>query len=103
MRLFALEKFSGTFETLMTTPVNDLQGGGGKIRLGAGVLHRDVAADAGRGLFIPVAATSQASRARWTRARLAECIWACFWSAACFFVVGLFCVVVDAQPDWRRR
>jgi ABC-2 type transport system permease protein len=25
MRLFALEKFSGTFETLMTTPVNDLQ------------------------------------------------------------------------------
>jgi gliding motility-associated transport system permease protein len=25
MRLFALEKFSGTFETLMTTPVSDLQ------------------------------------------------------------------------------
>ena len=25
MRLFALEKFSGTFETLMTTPVTDLQ------------------------------------------------------------------------------
>jgi ABC-2 type transport system permease protein len=25
MRLFALEKFSGTFETLMTTPVGDLQ------------------------------------------------------------------------------
>jgi ABC-2 type transport system permease protein len=25
MRLFALEKYSGTFETLMTTPVNDLQ------------------------------------------------------------------------------
>lgn len=25
MRLFALEKFSGTFETLMTTPVNDVQ------------------------------------------------------------------------------
>jgi len=25
MRLFALEKFSGTFETLMTTPVEDLQ------------------------------------------------------------------------------
>jgi ABC-2 type transport system permease protein len=25
MRLFALEKFSGTFETLMTTPVRDLQ------------------------------------------------------------------------------
>ena len=25
MRLFALEKFSGTFETLMTTPVSDMQ------------------------------------------------------------------------------
>src|SRR5439155_6578002 len=25
MRLFALEKFSGTFETLMTSPVSDLQ------------------------------------------------------------------------------
>jgi ABC-2 type transport system permease protein len=25
MRLFALEKFSGTFETLMTTPISDLQ------------------------------------------------------------------------------
>lgn len=25
MRLFALEKYSGTFETLMTTPVNDMQ------------------------------------------------------------------------------
>ena len=25
MRLFALEKYSGTFETLMTTPVSDLQ------------------------------------------------------------------------------
>ncbi|MEI9959872.1 MAG: ABC transporter permease [Limisphaerales bacterium] len=25
MRLFALEKFTGTFETLMTTPVSDLQ------------------------------------------------------------------------------
>src|ERR1017187_285557 len=25
MRLFALEKFSGTFETLMTAPVNDIQ------------------------------------------------------------------------------
>jgi len=25
MRLFALEKFSGTFETLMTTPVSDAQ------------------------------------------------------------------------------
>jgi ABC-2 type transport system permease protein len=25
MRLFALEKFSGTFETLMTTPVSDVQ------------------------------------------------------------------------------
>ena len=25
MRLFAQEKFSGTFETLMTTPVSDLQ------------------------------------------------------------------------------
>src|SRR5262249_44327693 len=25
MRLFALEKFSGTYETLMTTPVSDLQ------------------------------------------------------------------------------
>src|SRR5437016_12483316 len=25
MRLFALEKFSGTFETLMTTPVSDFQ------------------------------------------------------------------------------
>src|SRR5215468_1262876 len=25
MRLFALEKFSGTFETLMTAPVSDLQ------------------------------------------------------------------------------
>src|SRR5437764_1494949 len=25
MRLFALEKATGTFETLMTTPVNDLQ------------------------------------------------------------------------------
>jgi ABC-2 type transport system permease protein len=25
MRLFALEKFSGTFETLMTTPVSDIQ------------------------------------------------------------------------------
>src|SRR5512139_3083224 len=25
MRLFALEKFSGTFETLMTAPVTDLQ------------------------------------------------------------------------------
>lgn len=25
MRLFALEKYSGTFETLMTTPVNDVQ------------------------------------------------------------------------------
>jgi ABC-2 type transport system permease protein len=25
MRLFALEKFSGTFETLMTTPVSDWQ------------------------------------------------------------------------------
>jgi ABC-2 type transport system permease protein len=25
MRLFALEKYSGTFETLMTTPVNDIQ------------------------------------------------------------------------------
>src|SRR3989442_10897661 len=25
MRLFALEKFSGTFETLMTTPVSELQ------------------------------------------------------------------------------
>ena len=25
MRLFALEKYSGTFETLMTAPVSDLQ------------------------------------------------------------------------------
>ncbi|MGH8024957.1 MAG: ABC transporter permease, partial [Limisphaerales bacterium] len=25
MRLFALERYSGTFETLMTTPVNDMQ------------------------------------------------------------------------------
>ena len=25
MRLFALEKYSGTYETLMTTPVSDLQ------------------------------------------------------------------------------
>src|SRR5687767_1637887 len=25
MRLFALEKYSGTFETLMTAPVNDLE------------------------------------------------------------------------------
>ncbi|HYG21723.1 MAG TPA: ABC transporter permease subunit [Verrucomicrobiae bacterium] len=30
MRLFALEKFSGTFETLMTTPVTDLQVVGAK-------------------------------------------------------------------------
>ncbi len=30
MRLFALEKFSGTFETLMTTPVGDLQVVAGK-------------------------------------------------------------------------
>lgn len=30
MRLFALEKFSGTFETLMTTPVSDLQVVAGK-------------------------------------------------------------------------
>ena len=51
MRLFALEKASGTFETLMTTPVSDIQ---------------------------VVAAKFAASQARWTRARWAECIWEFF-------------------------
>ena len=74
MRLFALEKSSGTFETLMTTPGERFAGGGGKIRLGAGVLHRDVAADARR--VCSSCGISQTSRAHWTPARLAECIWA---------------------------
>ena len=47
MRLFALEKFSGTFETLMTTPVSDFQVVAGQVHRGAAVLRRDVAAAAG--------------------------------------------------------
>ena len=39
MRLFALEKASGTFETLMTTPVSDLAGGRGEIHGGDCFLH----------------------------------------------------------------
>jgi len=54
----------------MTTPVSDFAGGGGKIRLGAGVLHRDVAADAGVSLHR--AAFHESSRARWTRHGWAE-------------------------------
>ncbi len=47
MRLFALEKFSGTFETLMTTPVSDLQVVSGQIHGGVDFLHDHVAAVAG--------------------------------------------------------
>ena len=47
MRLFALEKASGTFETLMTTPGRRFAGGGGKVHGGVFVLYRDVAAVAG--------------------------------------------------------
>ena len=47
MRLFALEKFSGTFETLMTTPVSDFQVVAAKFTAALVVLRPDVAAAAG--------------------------------------------------------
>ena len=48
MRLFALEKATGTYETLMTTPVTDLAGGGRQIHHRHHFLHGHVAADAGQ-------------------------------------------------------
>ncbi len=47
MRLFALEKASGTFETLMTTPVGRYAGGRGEIYSGNYFLHGRVAAVVG--------------------------------------------------------
>jgi ABC-2 type transport system permease protein len=44
MRLYAHEKYSGTYETLMTTPVSDLQVISGQVHGGMVVLYGHVAA-----------------------------------------------------------
>ena len=44
IRSFALEKFSGTYETLMTTPVGDTAGGPGEVHAARSFLRPDLAA-----------------------------------------------------------
>ena len=75
MRLFALEKATGTFETLMTTPVGDVQVVAAKFAAAVIFYLVDVAAAAG----VPVhRAAFHQPAGRWTRARWAGCIWAFF-------------------------
>ena len=81
MRLFALEKSSGTFETLMTTPVGDLQVVAAKFAA-AMIFYMVMWLPMLACLFIVRHFTNQPGA--WTPARWAECIWAFFWSAACF-------------------
>ena len=97
MRLFALEKSSGTFETLMTTPVGDLQVVAAKFT--AAIIFYIV-------MWLPMLAClfvvrhfTEPDPARWTRARLAECIWASSWSAACSCRWAVLPPPSDAQPD----
>ena len=85
MRLFALEKASGTFETLMTTPVGDLQVVAAKFAA-ALIFYMVTWLPLLACLFIVRHFTNQA--ARWIAARSAECIWAFFWPAACFLSLG---------------
>ena len=86
MRLFALEKFSGTFETLMTAPVSDLAGGAGQVHRGDGLLLRDVAATAGLPLDYP--ALQQQHRRRSTPAIVGSTFLGIFLLGGLFISLG---------------
>ena len=80
MRLFALEKFSGTFETLMTTPVSDLQVVLAKFT--AAMIFYLVMWLPLLALPVDRAPLHAATRRRWIRARSAAPSWAfCCWAA----------------------
>ena len=73
MRLFALEKFSGTYETLMTTPVGDMEVVAAKFAT-AVILYMVMWLPTVAGLFIVRHFTNQAGAL--DAGTLGECIWA---------------------------
>ena len=83
MRLFALEKFTGTFETLMTTPVSDFQVVAAKFTAALRILRRDVVAACWAAFWWCVILRMRPPR--WTAGWSAARSWAFYCSADCLF------------------
>ena len=96
MRLFALEKASGTFETLMTTPVGDMQVVAAKFTT-AVILYMVMWLPTLACLFIVRHFTNQASAL--DAGTIGRNVSGHFPERLPVSIHGLFCVVVDAQPD----
>ena len=96
MRLFALEKYSGTFETLDDGAGGGRGGGAGQVHRRADFLHDHVAAAAGlhlhSALFHPRVEPGGTGT-------LASTFLGIFLLGSLYMAVGLFCLGADPQPD----